>query len=298
MKSYDELVKACICYMQEKNLSQVKFASKIGIGESTFSRWIKGNYPNGENIEKKVRDYFDKEEARSEIRTASDLCFVETNISDKVWQVLEYCRLQRTIGVIYGDAGIGKTFTMRMWEKDKSDVIVVTACPAFSSPKPFLKLLSRELKTALTGGVDDIFIDILDKLDGSDKTIVIDEAQHLNRKTLELVRGINDITGVAIILIGNEMVYSKMVGKQQAEFAQLFSRLGMRNHVMTDMFTREDVEGIFEGASDDETDYLLKICRSKYSLRGAVHVYTNSQNNKDVSIKGLKAMSSVMGISV
>lgn len=293
-----DLVQRAGEYMEEKGLSQSKLATLIGIGESTFSRWLKGTYPNPDSMNQKVETFFEKESMRKEVAVARDIGFAMTSISKRVWHVLEYCRLQKTVGAIYGDAGVGKTRTMEEWKKDKADVITVTVSPAFSSPKPFLKLLARELKTIRVGGVDDIFLDIMDKLEGADRTIVIDEAQHLNRRSLEVIRSINDSTRTAIVLIGNETVYSKMVGKQQAEFAQLFSRLGMRNHILTDMFVEEDVVDVFGNLEKDVAGHLLAICRSKYGLRGATYVFVNAQNNGDVSIKGIKAMAKLMGILV
>lgn len=291
-----DLVQRCMEYMEEKNLSQAKVATLIGIGESTFSRWFKGNYPNPEAISQKIMTFFEKETLRKDVTVSKDIRFAMTSISQQVWQVLEYCRLQRIVGAVYGDAGIGKTRTMDEWSREKKDVVKVTVSPAFGSPKPFLKLLARELKTVRVGGVDDIFLDILDKLEGTDRTIVIDEAQHLGRKTLEIVRSINDMTGTSIILIGNDQIYSKMVGKQQAEFAQLFSRLGMRKHVLTDMFTENDVVGVFGELDKEVTKYMVSICRSKYGLRGAIYVYINSSNNGDTSLKGIQTMAKLMGI--
>lgn len=294
---YELLVEKCSKYMEEKGISQAKLAAKIGVAESTFSRWFKNTYPNPETISNKVVIFFDKEEKREDVVSVGKISYADTTISQKVVNVLEYCRLQRIIGTIYGDAGIGKTYTSKNWAKDKSDVIIVTANPTVASPKPFLKLLANKLKTTMVGGVDDIYMDITDKLDGMDMTIIIDESQHLTRKALEVIRSINDETGTAIIMIGNESIYNKMVGKQQAEFAQLFSRLGMRNCLMTDMFDEDDVQNVFCTNDSDIVKYLLSICRSKYGLRGAVNVYTNARNNNDISQKGLKAMAQVMGIT-
>ena len=293
-----DLVQKSIEYMDLEKISQAKMATLVGIGESTISRWLKGNYPNPETIDRKIEAFFEKENLRSAQIGTKDIGFTMTNISKNVWDVLEYVRLRRLVGTVYGDAGIGKTRTLKEWAKGKPDVIVVTASPAFSNPKPFCKLLARELKTIRVGGMDDIYLDILDKLQGADKTIVIDEAQHLNRRTLEQVRDINDSTETAIILIGNEIIYSKMVGKQQAEFAQLFSRIGIRNHLLTDMFTKDDVKMVFGDGTDDVVSFLHNICRSKYGLRGAINVFINAKNNEDVTQKGLKAMAKLMGILV
>lgn len=293
-----DLVARSVAYMEEKKLSQVKLATLVGVAESTFSRWLKGNYPNPEAIDQKVNNFFEKESIREEVVDAKNIGFAMTTVSRNVWQVLEYCRIQRAIGVVYGDAGIGKTRTMQEWANGKTDVVVVTATPAFNSPKSFLKLLAKQLKTIRAGAMDDIFMDVLDKLTGTDKTIVIDEAQHLTHKTLEIVRSINDSTDTAIILIGNAIVYSKLLGKQQAEFAQLFSRLGMRSHLMTDSFKADDVVKVFGDQDEDIVDFLLTICKSKFGLRGAVYVFTNAKNNGDTSLKGLKAMAKLMGILV
>lgn len=283
-------------YIEKHGISQAEFGRRISSSESVVSRWLKGSYNNSEAIDKKVSEFLEKEEVRKVVTEVNDISFVRTNISDRVWNTLEYCRIQKTIGVIYGDAGIGKTRTMREWSKDKSDIVIVTATPAFNSPKSFLKLLAKSLKTIRQGQVDDIFMDILEKLQGTDRTIVIDEAQHLTCKTLELVRSINDAAGTAIVLIGNEVIYSKMVGRQQAEFAQLFSRIGMQAHLLTDNFTVSDIQAVFSEVSEEVSKFLLNISRSKYGLRGAIHVYINAKNNADVSLKGMQAMSRTMGV--
>lgn len=300
----NELVQKCYRYMEEKGLSQVKLAGKIDIAESTFSRYLKGTYPNPETISEKVNAFFEKEEKREVASHTSEIGFAMTTMSQKVVNVLEYCRVQKIIGVIYGDAGIGKTYTSKHWMKDKPDVVMISINPTFANPKAFLKVLARALKTDASGLADEVLLDIYTHLGNGDKTIIIDEAQHLTRRTLEIIRSINDATGTAIILVGNETVYSKLNGKQQAEFAQLFSRIGMKsNNLLTDMFKADDVRKVFDlnEETEDESeavDYLLKICRSKYGLRGAAYVYNNAKNNDDVSQKGLRAMATAMGIAV
>ncbi|MDU5141091.1 MAG: AAA family ATPase [Paenibacillus dendritiformis] len=284
-------------YMREQGLSQSATAKLLGIGESTLSRYLSGTYPNPESIEMKISDLLEKEELRQTVTGLNDIPFALTSISQQVMKTLEYARIKRNISVIYGDAGIGKTRTAKEWARGKTDVVLLTVSPALGNPKSFFKYLARELKTVKNGHIDDLYLELCDRLTGSDKMIVIDEAQHLTLKTLENIRGIQETADVAIVLIGNEMIYTKMVGRQQAEFAQLFSRIGWRKHLLTDHFVQEDVQKVFGGHLDEEAlRLLLDICHSKYGLRGAEHVYINSSNNGDVSAKGLRAMSRTMGI--
>ncbi len=294
----EALVERAKSYLEHKKTSQAQFASAVGVSESTMSRWLKNDYPNMDSVGNKVRTFLEKEELREQSTEMGSIDFVMTNISKNIWGVLDYSRLQKTLGIIYGDAGIGKTKTAREWAKDKNDVVMITATPAFGNQKPFLKLLARALKTNRTGTVDDIYLDVLDKLESRDMTILIDEAQHLTVKTLEAIRSINDSTGTAIVLIGNEVVYSKMMGKQQAEFAQLFSRIGMRSSLSVDMLTKEDVKRIFHVEDENAITYLHDICHSKFGLRGAVNVWVNANNNNNTTAEGLKAMAKQMGIFV
>lgn len=285
-------------YIKNNNINNRKFADKIDVSESTLSRYLKGDYPNPTAIEDKIREFLEKEEKRNNSFIRDGISFAMTTISKRIINVLEYTYIQKVISCIYGDAGIGKTYTTKNWMNDRNDIYFVTATPTFATPRPFLKLLASKLKTSKTGAQDEVYLEIIEKLEGTDKMIIIDEAQHLTKKTLEIIRSINDSTSTAITLIGNELIYNKMLGKTQAEFAQLFSRVGMQSHLLTDFFNMEDIKLVFGDASDEVIEYLLKVSRSKFGLRGATLLYTNAVNNNDISIKGIKAMAEIMGISL
>lgn len=285
-------------YMSRNNLSQARAARLIGIGESTFSRYLKEDYPNPSMVEEKIVDLLEKEKLRRETRDLREIGFAMTNVSRTVLNVLDYCRIQRTIGVIYGDAGIGKTRTMQEWAKGRPNVVILTAAPALNSPNSFLKYLGQKLRTIKACDTNELYVEIMERLMGTDMVVIVDEAQHLSIKTLENLRSLQDATGIALILIGNELVYTKMVGRQQAEFAQLFSRIGIRKHLMTDQFELEDVKKVFGELEREIAELLLAVCRSKYGLRGAVHVYVNANNNDDLTVKGIRAMARMMGIII
>ena len=287
-------------YIEENQLSQSKFAGLVGINNGALSAWLGGKYAgNNEKVALPIANFFEKQGARSEQATLDEIAFAETGISQKITSILNYCRTQGIIGCIYGDAGVGKTATAREWAKDKTDVIYITATVANCNPKPFFKKLAKELKTTRRGQLDDIYTDVVEKLAVTSKTLIIDEAQHLTLKALELVRSLNDETGTSIALIGNDKVYSKLLGKQQAEFAQLFSRIGMKMCVLTDNFKIADIKAIFTNRLDNDANkFMLDIAKSRYGLRGAINVFLNASNNGDTSKEGLMAIASTMGIVV
>lgn len=288
-------------FMKENNLSQVKTAKMMGIAESTFSRWLNGDYPNPENIEPKIAEFLEKAKRREQTLNTGVSEFAYTSMSTEIWNALDYYRTQRCIGCIFGDAGIGKTKTIMEWSKDKSDVVIVTAKPAFSGSTSFAKLLARQLKCRTNGACDDIYIDIMNKLKGTDKMIIIDEAQHLILRTIEDVRSLNDDPEIrtTIVFVGNLMIYRKLKGSQQAEFAQLFSRTIVTNrNLTTERFTLDDIHKIFNVSDEAANEILLAIAKTKYGLRGAINIYENAVNNNDISKKGILAMARINGINI
>ncbi|MCQ4363168.1 AAA family ATPase [Mycobacterium gordonae] len=282
--------------MSKYALSQSATAKLLGVSESTFSRYLTGTYPNPETIERKITDLLDKAERRLTVASVEDIPYALTSIALQVEQTLDYARLKHNISVIHGDAGIGKTYALEQWSAGKTDIIKLTAAPAIANPKAFFKYLARELKVDRGGHIDDLYIELIDRLTGSDKVIAIDEAQHLTLKTLENLRGLQEAAQVALVLIGNEQIYSKMIGRQRIEFAQLFSRIAWKRHLLTDQFGLDDVQKVFGDLESGAEGVLLDVCRSKYGLRGATHVYVNASNNGDISAKGLRAMAKTMGI--
>ena len=146
------------------------------------------------------------------------------------------------------------------------------------------------------------------RLDGTNWVIVIDEAQHLKYAALEEIRSLTDDNpmtgehGVGVVLIGNSEVYSRLQGRQQAQFAQLFSRIRMQREYTTRKVKEDDVRKLFpvlaEQDARKEMDFLLSVCRSPWGIRGAMNLYTNAASANDISYENLYRMAAHMGIGM
>ena len=211
--------------------------------------------------------------------------------------------------IIHGDAGIGKTKgAERFVRENPTASVYIQATPSTGTLANLLKVLARALKVPETRNKLDLTLAIREKLEGTNKVIIIDEAQHLQLRSLEEIRtwaDANPITGqqgVGIALIGNTEVYTRMVGKQEARFAQLFSRIRMNRYYSTRKVTEQDVAKLFpklaEEGREKELNFLHGISQSKWGIRGAVNVYNNAVNNEDISYDGLYAMARTMGIGL
>jgi len=258
--------------------SQEKAASLIGYSAATLSTYRKGTY-NGDvdKLENRLRELFVIEKAAEGLHS-SLLEYVPTSISQKVYETIRICHLKGGLAIECGDAGIGKTKAAEKYVADyPNSAIYITVNPCFTSLSSFLKLLCKRLRIS-TGRKDDMWLDIDSYLRGWRKVLIVDEAQHLTARTLDHLRCISDESGVGIAFIGNEEVYKRLYGSGRAEFAQLFSRIGMRKQVLANRLTQEDITSVFGsyGLEKGAIELLTAISRTNYGLRGAVNVFINA----------------------
>lgn len=283
-------------YMGSTKKTQAQVARELDVSPSALSGFLSGTYKAPHTIISKIEELAD-------ISTQKKIApkepgFTETNISKNVINAIRYSHLQGKISVVYGDAGIGKTMAFRNYLENNALAIGITISPTYSSITGVNEKLAEQL------GVRERVArkqttEIVNKLRGSGRVVVIDEAQHLTVRALDHLRCIADESGVGLCLIGNEEVYKKLKGNNREDFAQLFSRIGMRRHVMVGNITKQDVQSIFGSyvTEDKDVELLFRICRTAYGLRGAVNVFINTLNVfQEITSDGLTKMMREMNI--
>ncbi len=313
-QTYDVVLQERLnAHMAQTGISQSKIAPLIGVSQTTLSHWRNNKYEGSvKEVEAKVEEYLRLEAEKKEAKTKNAPYralngYVPTSISEDVYRLIQYCHFEKGMVVVHGDAGIGKTKgAERYYRENPNTVLYIQATPSSGTLSSILKLLARALKIDEKQGKLDLMLSIKDKLESTNKVIVIDEAQHLKLQALEEIRTLsdpNDITGqtgTGIVLIGNTEVYDRMVGRQEARFAQLFSRIRMNKHYSTSKIKKSDIQLLFTDIdkTDKALNFLHGISQSKWGIRGAVNVYNNAANNEDISYKGLMTMATSMGIGL
>lgn len=313
----DEVLIKLESVMKEKGISQTKASAQIGVSTSVLSQYRRRQYDNGniDAVEEKIKEWFerieDQDRKASKVKAYKTINheYIETSISKDVYKRISYCAVEKGMVILHGDAGIGKTKAAARYANDHPmSCIYLQASPTSGSLGNLLRMLAEALHIPAHYNRYILSTNIKRKLIETDKTLIIDEAQHMNLKSLEELRNISDpddimkLPGTGIVLIGNTEVYDKMVGRQSASFAQLFSRIKMHKYYSTTSIKKDDIRELFtyfDGKTQDkEIDFLLGIARSKWGIRGAVNVYNNAANNEDVSVKGLYTAARELGIGV
>lgn len=303
-------------FIADSGLSQAKAAPTMGVSQTALSQWRNSKYDKGniEEVESKLTEFF---KLQGEHKVIADRAmqfsptqgYVPTSISEDIYKLIRYCQLEKGLVIAHGDAGIGKTEAAGKFKRDNpSATVYIKSTPATSSLRETLRTLARELKISDTLRTGDLAIAVEAKLLESKKLVIIDEAQHLCYKALEQLTRWTDQdidtrqSKIAIVLMGNTEVYNKMVGRQEAQFAQQFSRVKLNRNYKTSLISRDDIKLLFpllqEKSMSREQDLLLGISQSKWGIRGAVNLYNNAVNNENISYDGLLGMAREMGIGI
>ena len=293
----EEAVEALKEYKEKTGLSQAKIAKKMNVSEGTISGFLSGTYKAMESIVPKVQQLI-RIEVKKEI-TPKEPSFKLTTVSNTVLNLINYCHVSGKIGIAYGDAGIGKTMAVKEYKKDHPDTAtVITISPCFATMTGVNELLADELH--VTEKVSrKIQKEVVNKLRGSNKVVIIDEAQHLTVRVINHLRCIADESGVGMAFVGNEEIYIKMRGSGQAAYAQLYSHIADPEHLLTTDIKKDDIRLLFEDIDmpEEAVDILYKISHTGYGVRGAVNVFLNTASAfGEITVSGVAQMAKKMSI--
>lgn len=295
--TYEEAVQWIKEYMERKKLSQSEMAKVLGFSSGAVSSYLSGKYPSPERITEKVAEVMAIQGKK--ILEPQAPAYVETTVSRLVMQAIGIAHMRGVVSVAYGDAGVGKTTAVNQYLKENQLAIGITVMPTYASLTGVNELLAEAL--GIRERTDrKITREIVEKLRGSGRVIIVDEAQHLTIRAIEHLRSICDASQIGVCFVGNETIYTKLIGSHKSEFAQLYSRISMRKMVTVDTNCREDIYHIFSGYGLDEAtlDLLYHVSRTGYGLRGAVNAVVNTIGVfKDLSRENLARVIRDMNIA-
>lgn len=186
--------------MDRRALSQSVVARGAGRSTAAISQWLSGQYKgNVSDLEKRIASYL--EGLRDRSATGGDLPFCATSIARRVHQVARICQGDGVIGLVVGDSGIGKTYAVREYRTQHPETIVVDAFHHYRT-KDVMADLHRAVGLSGEGATQKMFRDVVDRLRDSGRLIIVDESEHLNLTTLDMLRRIHDFAGVGVLYVG------------------------------------------------------------------------------------------------
>jgi len=149
------------------------------------------------------------------------------------------------IGLIYGNAGLGKTKTA-LYLSFKYNAVYVRAVNSMT-PKWLLTELAKELEEIPRFYTANIFTQCVNALKTKPQMVIVDEIDYLLKdfRTIETLRDLHDETGVPVIMVGMQLAKHKL-----KKHTHLFDRISEVYNFTEFEYT--DIKQITEEISDVE----------------------------------------------
>lgn len=259
-----DLAKELRAFMERRDISQGLVGKSVGFSPAVISAWLGNKYKGDvEGIENAIRQYLDLESQREEAATIQLKVLVTTAFAEIV-NGLNMARQKKAIISITGAPGVGKTTAVKDYSRKHSEVILVEVDHSFTSRDLFVELCET-LGLVTTGSLHNLHKRVVEKLRGSGRLVIIDEAEYLPRLALDMLRRLRDFADIPIALVGMPRLNENVQGDRN-NFAQLSSRMRMRRRVGG--LTTADEEMIIREYLGKVTDDVVEALR-KYAKGNA-----------------------------
>lgn len=304
-KVYDESLQERVReYMKNTGISQNKLAPRVGVSSASLSNYLRNKMEGSvEGIENRLREFLQQESeaAAAQVQAAPynlDETYKPTSISEDVYQSIRYAQINRTLVMLHGDAGAGKTkAAVKYYRDNPQSTIYIRLDPSMSGLAGVGELLGAALDLPAVSSSKQMWQAIRARLRGTNKVIIVDEAQLLKRAPMDELRilpdedEVNEVPGNGVVLIGNSELYERV--KKGKITTQAYTRIGLQRAYSTMRLTNEDIKLLFPMfAGEDqakELKLIASVCRSQHSIRTAKHIVKNAIRNEDISYEGLRA---------
>ncbi len=213
-------------YIDEHDLSSTSVARAINYSGSVISQWLAGKYTGDTaKVDDAVKAFLQRQHEKKAAPKES-IPFIFTSTAKKAHEVARMSHLDGEIGVICSDAGYGKSRAMVEYAKKNRGVIYIEADLSYNAKVLFSTLHKRIGKNG-QGTLHEMKEDIIMELADTGRMIIIDQAEYLPHRALDLIRTIYDRAHIGIVLVGLKNLVANLQGRH-GQFAYLSSRVDNR----------------------------------------------------------------------
>jgi DNA transposition AAA+ family ATPase len=260
-------------YLEEHDLTQAHIARKLGFTATRICKYLNLDNPeakaevDAERVQDAARSFLRHHSRQVALRQS----LYPNEISARVAAILLQVRRTGDIGLIHGDAGIGKTCAAELFCSDNPTSLFITITRWRRDSIAIEGLLFNELDNDTWPGNIRRAVWMEELLRGSDRMIIVDNAHRLHMTGFEWLFDFHDATGCPLGLIGNAEVLSTVHRSDQ-----LSSRIGI---------VRE-----FNKVDDAEAKPIAQRMIATYAAEGAHDLLTDATSmvNEKGHLRSLK----------
>jgi len=265
----EELHKRFVRWKEKSGISLRKLAPMLNRSYTVIGQYLNFRYEGDLRlIEKDISKLLDRKEGHRLKSKDEEFCWISA--SEGIWEVFQSCYEHGEMGAVISPSGTSKTKTAEKYQDKNPSTVLLTASPTRRSFPTILRALATNVRAPSSSmALDDIMWRVVDKLRGSKRLIIIDEAQFMKWESFEVIRSIYDATGVGFTYLGTPRLYSQMRGDTRFDWDQVVSRITVRMGV--NEISHEDVKAvtnsIYLGLSKSCVGFLYQVAQEPGKLR-------------------------------
>lgn len=236
-----ELITQLKDVMERRGYSQTQVARAIGRSAAVVNQFLQNKYTGDiADIQERITSFINREQEKEKNRRLQAR-FVTTEMAAKGLEVLAYAHQECEICVLYGAAGLGKTMLLSEYAARNKSALFIEADPGYTA-RTLLEELCRLLGVKARGNIHELIDACVRELHGSGRLLMVDEAELLPYRALEVLRRLHDKAGTGVVLAGMPRLLINLKGRR-GEFAQLYSRVALALN-LGDTLSRDDFNQI------------------------------------------------------
>jgi len=227
-------------FIEEHGYTQNAVAREIGISSTTISEVVRLRYTGKTADAQLVKIHNWMELAARRDNLVHSRKFVEHSVANEVLHVAAITAETCKMGVVFGPARIGKTFTLQAIEGDQrfGDPVLIRIDESLLRPFPLCRALAARFELSTHGTFDTVFSRVVKRLTGTKRMLIFDEIERVAYNTLEMIRDLHDETGCPILLAGKPAIYEKLGFRHAGDFSEVTDQLAARIVVRRDLTER------------------------------------------------------------
>ena len=215
-------------YMDRTGKTLKHVGKRLGFSESMVSRYLSDN-PAGdiESFEAAVKDML----AADEREESWEELFFATRAVEECHLVFDLIRASRDVGIISSEPGIGKSVASVHYARQNKTTILCQVPKWSAGTWGLQRLIWEQLDTRkYSPAVESKADHIVRRLSGSDRLIILDNAQRIQVGGLQWLLDFADLTHCPVALVGTP---AQILDRLRSDPA-LYSRIGIRKEISTE----------------------------------------------------------------
>lgn len=291
-----QLVHRINTWLEESGKSAADLSRLTAIKDGTRSSILTGRYISSPTaFLQRMIGAIERIDDRNQ-SARNDIPYTETSIALSVESVCKRTHADRDFGFFVGKVGIGKTTALRAYKRTNQAAILLEAFEGIDHSTVIYGLCEATGLIQAKGTVSMQLAGLINLLRGSDRVILVDEANWLPKRSFGALRRISDMAEIGVVLVGTGELLP-MVQDPDGRFGQISSRIGFWPVMAKQISEKDGALLVASYFSDEQPEAVLKTfynccegsARTLKNLLKNTCRYAN-KNNADITPELIKRM--------